>query len=209
MADGYDPAVMAVRPLTFLTGVALVGLGISFVARSLGGDEEAFERNDDASVPYGRGTRIEKAFTIRRSADELYRAWRDLERLPEILSHVDRVEVIDETHSRWHAQGPKGTGASWEAELIDDAPGERIAWRSVGGNVPNAGSVSFAAAPGERGTEMRVEMEWVPPAGPLGTVFATLFAGGDPGLIVETDLRRFKARMEAGEVALNGTDVTR
>jgi uncharacterized membrane protein len=74
--------------------------------------------------------------------------------------------------------------------------------------VPNAGSVRFTQAPGDRGTELRLEMEWEPPAGPLGKSFAHLF-GGDPQLIVDTDLRRFKATMEAGSPALNGTDVTR
>jgi uncharacterized membrane protein len=49
-------------------------------------------------------------------------------------------------------------------------------------------------------------MEWTPPAGPLGKSFASLF-GGDPALMVESDLRRFKATMEAGYYAVNGTDV--
>ena len=158
-------------------------------------------------VPYGRGERIEKVFTIERAADDLYREWRDFENLPNIMSHLREVEALDERRSRWHAHGPVGTSASWEAEIITDEPGRRIAWRSVGGNVPNAGSVTFAPAPGERGTELRVEMEWAPPGGPLGRSFAHLFAGGDPGLIVESDLRRFKSKMEAGDVAVNGTDV--
>jgi uncharacterized membrane protein len=49
-------------------------------------------------------------------------------------------------------------------------------------------------------------MEWQPPAGALGKSFLDL-VGGDPGLIVETDLRRFKSRIEGGTVAVNGTDV--
>jgi uncharacterized membrane protein len=200
------------RPLSFLTGVALLGLGGALISRSLSGDDDGngdatAPRNKNAAVPYGHGTRIEKVFTIGRSADELYREWRDFAKLPSIMSHLREVEVLDERRSRWHAHGPAKTSASWEAEIIADEPGERIAWRSVGGNVPNAGSVSFAPAPGDRGTELRVEMEWAPPGGPLGKTFAHLFAGGDPGLIVESDLRRFKSKMEAGDVAVNGTDV--
>ncbi len=202
----------ATRPLSFLTGVALLGLGGALISRSLardgGGDDAAIgPRNPDAAVPYGHGARIEKVFTIDRSADELYREWRDFEKLPNIMSHLREVEALDERRSRWHAHGPAGTSASWEAEIITDEPGRRIAWRSVGGSVPNAGSVSFVPAPGERGTELRVEMQWAPPGGPLGKSFAHLFAGGDPGLIVESDLRRFKSKMEAGDVAVNGTDV--
>jgi uncharacterized membrane protein len=202
----------ASRPLTLLTGVALLGLGVSLIARSAGGEDGdsatggGAERNRDASVPYGRGTRIEKAFTIECPADELYAYWRNLENLPSIMSHLASVEDLGDGRSRWTAKGPGGVPAAWEAEIIDDAPGERIAWRSVGGTVPNAGSVTFTEAPGERGTELRVEMEWAPPGGPLGKSFASLF-GGDPGLIVESDLRRFKATMEAGYYAVNGTDV--
>lgn len=199
----------ATRSLTFVTGVALLGLGGALIARAVGAEDGAGSaRNPDASVPYGTGTRIDKAFTINRSPDELYRAWRDLERLPNILSHVESVEVLDARRSRWHARGPGGVRTSWEAEIIDDTPGERISWRSTGGTTPNAGSVTFVPAPGGRGTELRVEMEWTAPAGPVGQSFAQLFAGGDPALIVERDLRRFKSTMEAEDVAINGTDVT-
>jgi uncharacterized membrane protein len=203
----------AARSLTFFTGIALLGFGGAVLARALtatDGTSVTHEpHNADAAVPYGAGTRIDKAFTINRSADDLYRVWRDFEKLPSILSHLTGVEVLDEHRSRWHARGPKGPAVSWEAEIIDERPNERIAWRSIGGTVPNAGSVRFREAPGGRGTELRVEMEWRAPGGPLGASFAQLFGGGDPGLIVESDLRRFKATMEAGDVALNGTDVTK
>lgn len=194
------------RGLSLLSLALLAVLG-TIATRFAAGRRAAGERNPDATIPYGRGTRIEKAFTVNRPAAELYAVWRDLENLPNILSHVERVEVLDERRSVWYARGPKGLSASWEAEIIDDTPAHRIAWRSVSGSVPNAGSVMFSAAPGDRGTELRVEMEWQPPAGPLGSSFAHLFAGGDPGLIVETDLRRFKSQMEAGDIFINGTDV--
>ncbi len=196
----------ASRPLSLLAGVALVGIGGSLVARSLKRRDNGKPAAGGASVPYGRGTRIEKVFTIMRPAAELYDYWRDFTHLPDVMSHVTSVDVIDDRRSRWTATGPANVTAVWEAEIIDDTPGRRIAWRSVGGNVPNAGSVRFVEAPGDRGTELHVELEWAPPGGALGASFAHLF-GDDPGLIVETDLRRFKATMEAGFVAVNGTDV--
>lgn len=199
----------APRPLTLLTGIALLGLGASLLVRAATGHDEterAGESNSDASVPYGTGTRIEKAFTIQCAPDTLYGYWRDLENLPSIMSHLESVEVIDNLRSRWSAKGPGGFRAVWEAEIIDDTPGQRIAWRSVGGTVPNAGAVSFTPAPADRGTELHLEMEWTAPGGALGKSFASLF-GGDPAFMVENDLRRFKATMEAGYVAVNGTDV--
>ena len=196
------------RPLTFLTGIALLGLGGSLIARSLSTEDgERSEHNPDAAVPYGAGVRIEKAFTIVCPASMLYAYWRDFTNLPAIMSHLEEVTVIDPLRSRWTAKGPGGVRVSWEAEIVTDVPDERIAWRSIGGDIPNAGSVAFVEATGGRGTELRLEMEWAPPGGPLGKTVAQLF-GGDPEFIVDTDLRRFKATMEAGTPALNGTDVT-
>jgi uncharacterized membrane protein len=188
----------AIRPLTFLTGVALLGLGGALLARSRKRSAEPNEeRNAEACVPYGTGRHIEKVFTIDRPAAELYAAWRDLESLPTIMSHLRAVEIIDARRSRWHAHGPAGTRASWEAEIVDDTPGRRIAWRSVGGGPANAGSVTFAPTMNDRTTELRLEMECAPPAGPVGA-FALLFRRGDPGSIIESDLRRFKSIMESG-----------
>lgn len=196
------------RPLTFLSGLALVGLGGSLVARAItGGYRHApGERNAGASVAYGRGARIDKTVTIAREVEELYGFWRDLANLPDIMSHLVDVTEIDPRRSHWVARGPKGYTAEWEAEIIDDTPGERIAWRSVSGSVANAGSVRFRRTPDGRGTELHLEMEWAPPAGILGASFVHLF-GGDPALIVERDLLRFKTFMETGEFAVNGTIV--
>jgi uncharacterized membrane protein len=120
----------ASRPLTFLTGVALLGLGGSLIARSVAGDgEDTGSHNAGASVHYGHGERIDKAFTIDRPASDLYAYWRDFSNLPAIMSHLEAVEVIDERRSRWTARGPANFRASWDAEIIDDTPGQRIAWR--------------------------------------------------------------------------------
>ena len=73
------------RGLSLLSLAVLAGLGM-LAARTA--RTRSAEHNPNASVPYGRGTRIEKAFTINRSAGDLYRIWRDLDNLPQILSHV-------------------------------------------------------------------------------------------------------------------------
>ena len=69
-----------------------------------------------------------------------------------------------------------------------------------GADVQNAGSVRFQPAPGERGTEVHVELAYDPPAGALGVAVAKLL-GEEPDLQIREDLRRFKQFMEAGEVA--------
>ncbi len=60
-------------------------------------------------------------------------------------------------------------------------------------------SASFAAAPGDRGTELAVEFEYAPPAGDLGAA-AQKLTGRDLATQLSDDLRRFKQRVETGEV---------
>ncbi len=150
---------------------------------------------------FARGIHVESAVTVNKTPAELYQFWRKLENLPQIMDHLESVAVIDEKKSHWTARGPAGTSVSWDAEIINDVPNETIAWRSLAGaQVDNAGSVRFIPAPKDRGTEVHVVLDYIPPGGTLGKWVARLF-GEDPQLQIESDLRRFKQRMETGEVA--------
>ncbi len=79
-------------------------------------------------------------------------------------------------------------------------PGERLAWRSTGRTrVPHRGVVRFRPAPGDRGTEIRVELTYALPASRAGAAVARLL-GEDPHQQVEDDLRRAKQVLETGDV---------
>ncbi|GAC1312811.1 MAG: hypothetical protein NVS2B3_14400 [Vulcanimicrobiaceae bacterium] len=164
-------------------------------------------RNAGAAVPYGHGTRIEHHATIAREPADVYAAWRTFEHLPLVMPNVRSVEVLDEKRSRWTVAGPFGREVSWEATIIDDTPGERIAWRADAAPVPHAGSIRFTPAPGERGTEVSVEIEYMVPGAKLGGLFVKATTKIPPVRLGELDLRRFKSMLEANDVALNGTDV--
>jgi uncharacterized membrane protein len=152
------------------------------------------------SLPRDRSIRVQKSITVNRSPEELYRFWRNFENLPRFMSHLESVQVTGEKRSHWRAKAPIGMRVEWDAEIINDRPNELIAWRSIeGADVDNAGSVHFKRAPGGRGTEVRVEMQYIPPGGVIGAAIAKLF-GEEPGQQVSEDLRRFKQLMEAGEV---------
>jgi uncharacterized membrane protein len=159
-------------------------------------------RPDMPTLAGGRGFRVERTMTISRTPDELYRVWRNFEHLRELMPHLQSVTELDEKRSHWVARGPAGVTVEWDAELVADEPGRLIAWRSIAGSdVDNAGSVRFTPASGDRGTEVKVRLSYAPPAGRLGDVVATIFGRGADRQIRE-DLRRFKQRMEAREVAL-------
>jgi uncharacterized membrane protein len=138
--------------------------------------------------------------TVTRSVDEVFDCWRRLDRLPEFMAHLDQVRVTGPRTSRWTASAPFGTHVEWDAETTDEAPGQRIAWRSVGGaDVDHEGEVRVVPAPGGRGTEVHVTLRYDLPAGPLGKALARFF-GEEPSQHLDDDLRRFKQVVETGEV---------
>jgi uncharacterized membrane protein len=152
--------------------------------------------------PKYSGIKFKKSIVIDRPASELYDFWHDFENLPAISDILESVEVLDVTRSRWTVAAPGEIPIHWEADITKDIRNEMIGWRSVEGSmIETAGYVKFEAAPGERGTLVRVALEYNVPAGRVGAAFATLF-GKRPGAHVEEMLRRFKQLMETGEVAL-------
>jgi uncharacterized membrane protein len=154
------------------------------------------------------GDRIVQAVTVNRPPDELYRFWRDLENLPRVMPHLESVEARGGTTSHWVARGPMGTRVEWDAEITEDLPNRAVAWRSIeGSQVENAGSVRFASAPGDRGTEVIVEMSYSPPGGPIGSVVAAV-TGEEPRQQVSDALRRFKQVMETGEPLVSDATAT-
>jgi uncharacterized membrane protein len=145
-------------------------------------------------------THVAKAITIKRPVEEVYGFWRNFENLPQFMYHLESVQVRGSGRSHWVAKAPAGATVEWDAETIEDRPNERIAWRSLpDADVANSGTVEFRPAPGNRGTEIHVEIEYKPPAGKLGTLVAKLF-GEEPAQQVGDDLRRLKQVLETGEV---------
>ncbi|MBC8103008.1 MAG: DUF2892 domain-containing protein [Cytophagales bacterium] len=153
-----------------------------------------------AVIPHGQGIKVEKSFVIQRPASELFAYWRNFENLPRFMDHLESVTIQDDTHSHWVAKAPFGKTVAWDAEIINEIPDRLIAWRSTeNADIPNTGSVSFKPATGGRGTVLKVNLEYLPPAGILGMAVAKLF-GEEPNQQVSDDLRRFKSLMEAGEI---------
>jgi uncharacterized membrane protein len=159
-------------------------------------------------------THVTGAVTVRGLPDDVYRAWRDLKRLPEHMAHLESVDAADGGGTQWTARGPFGLHARWEADVVEDRPGEVIAWRPRdGAGTRTNGSVRFRRAPGGRGTEVHVEMNVSLPAGRAGRLLASA-VGASPRRLVHDELRRFKQVVETGEVVVSdaspdGVDVTR
>lgn len=145
------------------------------------------------------GIKVTHSVSVNKSADEMYAFWRDFTNLPRIMDHLESVTIKSGAESHWVAKAPLGSTVAWDAEIINEDPGRMIAWRSQpGADVDNAGSVTFKPATTGRGTEVRVELSYAPPAGKVGATVAKLL-GEDPKRQLDDDLRHFKQLMEAGE----------
>jgi uncharacterized membrane protein len=153
--------------------------------------------------------RVTKTIIVNRSPEEVYRFWRDLANLPTFMKHLESVQVTGDNRSHWKATGPGGKTVEWDAEIVEDQPNTRIAWRSLeGSDIDNSGSVQFERAPGGRGTLVRVELRYTPPGGVVSATLAKLF-GEEPGQQVDYDLRAFKQVLETGEVVKSDASIHR
>ena len=191
------------RALVALGAVVGVGALDYYAARRLRRSETVLRSREHA------GIKVRKAITINLPPEEVYRFWRDFANLPRFMRHLQSVEPIDGRQSRWTGRAPAGGTVEWRAELLEDVPNQRISWQSLeGGDVESAGSVSFAPAPGGRGTEVLVDLSYFPPAGTAGRVIARLF-GEAPEQQIEADLRAFKQILETGEVVHSDASIHR
>lgn len=183
-----------------IPGVAMAVVGAGLIGRGVTGHCPLNEKvGINTAVEPHYHLKVESTYTIGRSPDDLYTFWRNLENLPRVMSHVKSVTLLGGGRSHWVAEAPMGKTVEWDAEIINDVPNETIAWQSVeGSDVENAGAVRFQKAPGGRGTELHVTLEYNPPGGKAGALIAKMF-GEEPEMQIDADLRRFKEMIEAGE----------
>ena len=148
-----------------------------------------------------RGIHVRESVTIDAPAEDIYRFWRQLDRLPEVMPQLERVEQLDSKRSRWTARAFDAVPVTWEAEIINEVPFETIGWQTMPGEtVQHAGSVNFKPAYGARGTEVRVHLQYAAPGGKAAGWLAWL-AGEDPGKLTREGLRALKRRLEGGPAA--------
>ena len=155
--------------------------------------------NPEASVPYGRGVRVEESIAVSRLASETLPLLAQTRHASAIHAARRRGYRSNRRRSRWRVRAPIGSRVTWEAEIINDVPGRLIGWRSLpGAAIHHAGSVHFDQRDGM--TEVRVVLEYAPPARYVGASVARIL-GEEPQRQVAEDLRRFKAIVDRGEHA--------
>lgn len=142
---------------------------------------------------------VSSSIIVNERKEVLYSHWRNLENLPKFMKHLQQVDELTGTRSRWSARIPGGLGnLEWEAEIIQDEQNRIIAWRSLpDSEIQNSGEVRFEDVPGGMGTRVKTRISYLPPAGEIGELAAKLLNSTFSDLI-KNDLRWFKGYMETG-----------
>jgi uncharacterized membrane protein len=133
---------------------------------------------------------VEKSIEVNVPIHTAYNQWTQFEDFPKFMDGVKEVRQLDDTHLHWHAE-IFGKDKEWDAEITEQIPDQRIAWRSTSG-APNAGVVTFQKLSDDR-TRITLRMDYEP-EGVIENVgdFLGIFSRR-----VEGDLERFKEFIES------------
>jgi uncharacterized membrane protein len=133
---------------------------------------------------------VEKHIDVELPVTTVYNQWTQFEEFPEFMAGVERVSQLDDTRLHWVAE-IAGAKREWDAEIVEQVPDERVAWRSLDGT-GNAGVVTFLPV-GPQSTRVTLELVFEPEG-------ITETVGDKLGFVskqAEGDLKRFKEFIES------------
>ena len=133
---------------------------------------------------------IEKSIEINVPVRTAYNQWTQFEEFPKFMEGVRQVEQLDDKHLHWKAE-IGGKEKEWDAEITEQIPDERIAWRSRGG-AKNGGVVTFHRLSDSQ-SKVMLQMEY----DPEGIIEHAGDAAGVVSQRVLGDLERFKRYIES------------
>ena len=86
-------------------------------------------------------SQIEESIEVNVPVQTAYNQWTQFEEFPRFMKGVQEVRQLDDTHLHWVAE-IGGRKHEWDAEITEQKPDERVAWKSTDGK-KNAGVVTF------------------------------------------------------------------
>jgi uncharacterized membrane protein len=135
-------------------------------------------------------TTIEQSIDLDVPVRAAYDQWTQFEEFPKFMKGVEEIRQLDDRHLHWVAE-LGGSRHEWDAEITEQLPDERVAWRNTDGK-DNAGVVTFHKLDDARSRVM-VQIDFVP-EGIKEKVGSALNA---PDRQVKGDLERFKELVES------------
>lgn len=132
---------------------------------------------------------VEKSIEVDAPITTVYNQWTQFEEFPRFMEGVESVRQLDDKRLHWRAE-IGGKTVEWDAEIFEQVPDRRVAWRSVSGPM-NSGMVNFEmVSPGRTRVSLKLNYE------PEGAMQKMGSAMGIVGSRVEGDLERFKDFIE-------------
>lgn len=142
--------------------------------------------------------KVIRAVTIRQSANDLYAFCKNEESLAQVLNQSVAISREDAETAVWSIMLPDNQRAECRVQIINDHPGELLAWSSIeGSEISCAGTLRFEKAMGSESSEIIVTLEYDPPKGKLGALFEKI-SGQDVGRQLSNALNRLKDAIESG-----------
>jgi len=133
---------------------------------------------------------VEKSIEGDAPVSTVYNQWTQFEEFPRFMEGVEDVKQLDDKRLHWRAD-IGGKIVEWDAEIFEQIPDRRVAWRSVTGEF-NSGMVNFEPL-GSTRTRVSVKINYQPE----GTMEKIGSALGIVSQRVHRDLERFKEFIEA------------
>jgi uncharacterized membrane protein len=136
--------------------------------------------------------KVDESIDVRAPVEQAYNQWTQFEEFPKFMEGIQSVQQLDDGHVKWVAE-VRGETREWTTEITEQRPDEKIAWKTIGGEVKNDGIVTFEQL-GNDQTRINVEMDVEGESG-------TENVAGDLLGVVKTqvrgDLERFKQLIES------------
>ena len=136
-------------------------------------------------------TKIQDSIEVQVPVQQAYNQWTQFEEFPKFMDGIQSVQQLDDTHVQWVAE-IRGETRQWTTEITDQRPDEKVAWKTIDGEVKNDGVVTFEQVGGNQ-TRVNVEMD-------VESDSTTENVAGDLlGIVkdqVHGDLERFKQLIE-------------
>jgi len=135
-------------------------------------------------------TQIIESIDVDVPVTTAYNQWTQFESFPEFLDEVESITQLDDTHTRWKVRVGMFT-REFDAEITEQHPDERVAWRSIGGDTAHAGVVTFHKL-SDTSSRVTVQIDWEP-SDALEKLGSLVGAGRHA---VKKDLDNFKTFIE-------------
>ncbi|WP_156250260.1 SRPBCC family protein [Pseudactinotalea terrae] len=135
-------------------------------------------------------SQVQKSIDVDVPVSTAYNQWTQFETFPQFMGGVESITQVDDTHLHW-VTDIAGVEREFDAEITEQHPDERVAWRSIGGDTQHAGVVTFHRL-AESSTRVMVQIDWQP----SGIVEKVGSAVNVDDRQVERDLERFKELIE-------------